>query len=375
MIYLDNAATTLKKPISVRHSVNECIKKYCANPGRSTHSLSLYASEEVFSARESVCDLLNTPSPENVIFTLNATYALNIAIKGLIKEKCHILLSDLEHNSVLRPIKKLEKDIGISYSFFSSFATSISEEIERHIRSDTKFIVSTLASNVTGKEIPIKTLSEIAKKHNIKLIIDASQYIGHKKIDLSATPCSALCAPAHKALFGISGLGFVVFSEKIIVQTLIEGGSGSNSLSLEMPDFLPERLEGGTLPLPAIVGLKEGINYILRTGYEEINEKSEKLTALCAEMILSVKNMILYGKNLGIVAFNMKGISSEALADKLNDYGICVRGGFQCAPLAHKAIGTYDNGAVRASLSYFSKEKELYKLYRSLKKIESDIER
>lgn len=368
MIYLDNAATTYRKPKAVYKAVRKAIKTLSANPGRGAHDLSIDAAKAVYSAREDVCELLNFPYPERVIFTLNATYALNLAIKGLIKESCHVLLSDVEHNSVLRPIQKLKDTIGIDYSFFDSNANSLEKELEKAITPDTKFIVSTLASNVTGKEISIETLSRVAEKRDIKLILDASQYAGHKELNLQKYPCSALCAPGHKALFGIMGVGFVVFNKGEDGNTLIEGGSGSMSESRYMPINLPEHFEGGTLPLPAIISLSEGIRYIRNIGYEEIEYNSKKLTDLCAEMLSSIPKIKIYGKNLGIITFNIGSCNSEMTAAILNDNDICVRGGLHCAPTAHKRLGTEDVGAVRVSLSHFSTEKEIYKLYIALKK-------
>ncbi len=368
MIYLDNAATTNKKPKSVYKAVSDSLKTFSANAGRGAHALSLRAAKTVYETREEICDFLDFSAPERVVFTLNATYALNMAIKGLIREKCHVIISDIEHNSVLRPIHKLQNTLGVNYSAFCSSATNIYKEIESCIRPDTKAIVSTLASNVTGKEIPIDVLSEIAEKRGLKLIVDASQYIGHKKINLRETPCSALCAPAHKGLFGIMGLGFTVFGESE-VDTLLEGGSGNLSKSPDMPNLLPERLEAGTLPTPAISALKEGIGYIKTVGFSEIESKSNRLTELCAEMILSVPGSVIYGKNLGIVTFNLNGFNSEEVCESLDEYGICVRGGLHCSPLAHKALGTTEYGAVRVSMSHFTKERELYALYRALKRI------
>ncbi len=367
MIYLDNAATTFKKPKKVYSAVYECMKKYGGNAGRGGHKASIAAAEKIYSAREKVAEFLGISSPERVVFTFNATYALNMAIKGLIKERCHVIISDVEHNSVLRPINKLKETLGIEYSSFFSGAALLEKEIERHVRPDTKFIVSTLASNVDGREIPLEILSKVAQKKKIKLIVDASQYIGHKPIDISKSKCSALCAPAHKALFGISGLGFAVFSENEEIDTFAEGGSGALSKSLTMPSLLPERLEGGTLPTPAISALSHGIEFIERIGLSEISDRISALSKFGVEMISSVPNMIIYGSNMGIIAFNKKGVASDLIAERLDEKGICVRGGFHCAPMAHTAIGTESEGAVRVSLSYFSTKYELYRLYKALK--------
>ena len=369
MIYLDNAATTNIKPPSVYKAVERSIKTLSANAGRGAYDLSFLCAKRIYETREAVASLLNFSSPERVVFTLNATYALNMAIKGLIRERCHVLLSDIEHNSTLRPIYKLKDEIGIEFSFFNSDAEDLFKEIERCVRPETKAIVSTLASNVSGKEISLEILSKIAAKRNLTLIVDASQYIGHKAIDLSKTPCTALCAPAHKALFGIMGLGFCVLSKNTDISTLVEGGSGNLSKTPYMPPALPERLEAGTLPLPAISALYEGIRYIERVGIDEIAEKSKKTTGLCCDAILSVPGNVVYGNNLGIVTFNMKGLDSETVCSRLNDYGICVRGGFHCAPTVHEKLGTYDFGAVRVSTSYFTKNSDVHALARALKKI------
>ncbi len=368
MVYLDNAATTLKKPKTVYEAVDKCIKKLSVNAGRGGYKLSFDAAEKIYETREEIASFLNFSSPENIVFTLNATHAINLAIKGIIKEKCHVIISDVEHNSVIRPIQKLHDEIGVEYSVFNTDTEKLKEEIESHIKTDTKAIISTLASNVTGKEVPLKILSDVARERNLLLIVDASQFIGHKRIDLQKTPCDVLCAPAHKALFGIMGLGFAVFSPKIEIDTLMEGGSGSFSKSLYMPTYLPERLEAGTLPLPAITALYEGIKYIKDVGIDNVEKRLCELTEFCAESILSVNNSVIYGKNLGIICFNCGDIKSEDMCARLNNYDICVRGGLHCAPSVHKKLSTYEFGAVRVSLSYFTKKQDIYSLYRALKK-------
>lgn len=370
MIYLDNAATTYKKPDAVYSAVRKAIKDYSVNVGRGSYALSVLAAEKIYAARYEIASFLNSNAPENVVFTLSATYALNLAIKGLITEKCHLIISDMEHNSVIRPIESLKEKIGVEYSIFNSGADRLELEIESHIRSDTQAIVSTLASNVTGKEIPLSVLSKVARKHNLKLIVDAAQYIGHKRIDLKETPCTVLCAPAHKALFGIMGLGFAVFSGDKSIETIIEGGSGNFSKSTKMPYALPERLEAGTLPSPAIAALYEGVKFIKSVGIDKIERQIYTLTKLSSEAILSVPGTVVYGKNLGIVSFNMKGFKPEYLCDRLNEFGISVRGGLHCAPSIHAKLGTSEYGAVRVSSSYFTTQREIYKLGIALKKIQ-----
>ena len=215
MIYLDNAATSYPKPRAVINEVNRCIRKYCGNPGRSGHSLSIKAAEEIYSSREQIAKHIGISNPENVVFTPNATFALNLAIKTLIPENCHVLCSDYEHNSVIRPLNRLSRDRGVEYSYFCSC-----DDLSSKINSNTKAIVCSLASNVTGFETDISFLSNIAEKYKLLLILDASQVLGHKRLNLQETPCDALCAPGHKALMGIQGCGFAAFKGITALRTL-----------------------------------------------------------------------------------------------------------------------------------------------------------
>jgi len=365
MIYLDNAATTFPKPEAVIDGTLECIKKYCGNPGRGSHLISTKISEKIYEARESISSFLGLDCPENVVFCQNATHALNIAIKTTIKPGTHVLISDVEHNSVVRPIYALSKKIGIEYSIFDT-DTDIEESIASLVKGNTRYIVSTLASNVIGREISLKRLSEVAKKYNLLLIADSSQLLGHKRINLKATPCDVLCAPSHKALFGIQGAGFAIFLDKIKRETLFEGGSGSDSSNLSMPELLPERFEAGTIPSPSIVSILYGIEFIRKIGMEEIEKKTSKLTEKYAEVISSMKNTVLYEYGNGIISFNVADIPSSLISEEFNKHGIFLRGGLHCAPLAHRKLGTLDRGAVRISVSYMNNFKEIERFYKVL---------
>ena len=368
MIYFDNAATTQKKPRTVLKEISCCLKHYGGNPGRSGHPLSVRASEKIYEVRERIGNLLSYPHPERICFTYNATYALNTAIFGLVRERCHVIISDLEHNSVLRPIYRLCEALGVEYSIFSSSAPDLTLEIESHIRADTKFIISTLASNVTGKEIPLSTLYYLKKKHNLKLIVDSSQLIGHKPIELGRYPCDALCAPGHKALFGICGCGFAVFGKDALPDPMEFGGSGSDSKSPFMPQYLPERLEAGTLGTPAIAALGAGIDFINKVGADLIEYRLRKLTEITLDRLSEFKNIKIYGASGGTISFNFTGIPSERMAAMLSEEGICVRGGLHCAPLAHSTLGSLDGGSVRISYSFLNTVREIDKLYAVLKK-------
>ena len=373
MIYFDNAATTLKKPSNVIREVRNCLKHYSGNPGRGAHRISLKSGEKVYEARERVSDFLNFSSPERVVLTYNATYAINMAIKSLIYEKCHVIISDLEHNSVLRPLYRLSSDIGVEYSVYKSKAPSLTQEIESHIRKDTKYIISTLASNVTGEEIPMSILSDIAKRRNVGLIVDASQLIGHKALSLKGCKFDALCAPAHKALFGIQGAGFCVFGGKGYLNTVTEGGSGNESRSPFMPEYLPERLEAGTLSVPCAVALNEGIKFLNTVGIDMVEEKLSSLTELMKERLLNIERITIHGANSGVISFNLDKISPENLAAELDKMGICVRSGLHCAPLAHETIGSGDRGSVRISFSYMNTKKEIDTFYRIIKEITKNL--
>ena len=368
MIYLDNAATSFPKPRSVICATVNCIKKYCANSGRSSHKLAVKTSEEIYQTREAVSAFLSLGIPENVCFTTNATYALNIAIKTLVTFPCHVLISDIEHNSVLRPIHKLKQTLNGEYTSFSTDG-SIEDNIESQITDKTRAIVCNLTSNVTGEEIPIKALSKIAQQHGLILIVDASQAIGHKAINLTDTPCDALCAPAHKGLFGIQGCGFVAFGKSVPNESLIEGGSGNESMRLGMPDLPPEHFEAGTLPAPAIVALRAGIEFINDYGIENLTKQLEILTELFKERIAEFEKVEIHGAKNGIISFGIKGVPSSYVSEKLNDFDIYTRSGLHCAPLAHKKLGTENTGLVRVSLSCMTKKSDADCLYHALKAI------
>lgn len=368
MIYFDNGATTYPKPKSVINGVNDCIKRIGGNPSRSSHKLSVLAGEEVYKTRERVADLINADFPENVVFTYNATYALNMAIKTMICEKCHVIISDVEHNSVVRPLKVLEENLGIEVSEFNSDLPP-SDAIPPLIRDDTRFIVSTLASNVTGKEINFSALSNIAKVYSLGLIIDASQIIGHKKIDVSLCHCDALCAPAHKALFGIQGTGFVYFKSSARQGNFIEGGSGTNSIELTMPTILPEAYEAGTLATPGIVALRYGIEFVQEIGIDNIDRHLNKLRIIACEGLRENENIELYESYGGNVVFNIKNKSSNVVSKILDENGICTRSGLHCAPSSHKKLGTLNQGAVRATFSIMNTQDEVARFLKAITRI------
>ena len=368
MIYLDNAATSYPKPKCVINALIRSVRDAPGNPGRSSHKFSVAAAEAIYSTRESVADFLNCKSAEGVVFTYNATYALNMAIKTYIEDGSHVITSDIEHNSVIRPLEKLVAERNVSYSIFST-DNDLEKEIEALIRKDTKAIISTIASNVTGERISLELLSRISKKYGLILIVDASQAIGHYRLDLEKTPCDVLCAPAHKALFGIQGAGFAVFSDAERRKSWIEGGSGTESASKEMPIYLPEGYEAGTLGTPAICALSGGIDYVRSFGIDRIEERLSYLTERLAERLFELDDITVLSYGNGIVLFNYKDFPSSKTAAILDEVGIFVRSGLHCAPSAHKKLGTDYRGAIRASLSVLNTEREIDKLYKTLKEM------
>ncbi len=369
MIYLDNAATSFPKPNEVIYKTVDFIKNSCGNPGRSSHSLSIKTSEKIYETRENICKLLGIKDKsENVVFTQNTTYALNFALKCCIKSGSHILISDIEHNSVARPIFAMKNTHGISYDIFDS--SDVVNSIEKLINKNTKYIVSTLSSNVTGFEIPLPILSKLAQKHSLFLIVDASQEIGHKEINLKKTPCDILCAPGHKSLFGFQGCGFIVFNNtEILGAPLIEGGSGNESISKNMPQHLPERYEAGTLPSPSIVSLNEGINFLNQVTISEIYRHINKLTSELYARFSEIRDINLYGFDNGILSINVDKMDSNFLAEKLDELNICTRSGLHCAPMAHKVLGTLNSGTLRISFSYMNTYDDVDKVYYAVKSI------
>lgn len=379
--YLDNAATTFPKPESVYDEVNRCICRYCGNPGRSSHSLSLASSRKIFECREELADFFGVSELERVAFTMNTTYALNTVIKGLLHRGDHVIVSDIEHNAVVRPVHKLAQEGIIEYDVFSSMInhprqspTLICAKIASLLRPNTRMVICSHASNICSATLPIKEIGEFCRKRGILFVVDGAQSAGHYPIDVDNMNISALCVPSHKGLYGIQGAGAVILGREIIMETLVEGGNGVNSLEATMPDIAPERYEAGTLPTPAIAGLCEGVKAIRAIGINTVSEKEAELFKYARECLCNIKGASVYapsyiGSNL---LFNMESLSSEATANALNGYGVCVRGGFHCAPLAHKTLNTEDSGAVRISFGIFNRTRDIDNLALALQRISAE---
>ena len=376
MIYLDNAATTYPKPQKVYDSMMDCMKNYCANPGRSGHKLAMKSAREIYDTRENIAKLFNIENPMNIIFTSNATDSLNIAIKGVVNEGDHIITTSMEHNSVIRPIKSLEK-YGIENTIVDCDKEGFLniENIKNAIKPNTKLIVTTHASNVCGTLIDIKSVGEIAKENNILYLVDASQTAGVYEIDVKSINVDMIAAPGHKCLFGPQGTGILYIREGLNINISKEGGTGSKSEDLFQPDILPDKYESGTHNTPGIVGLNEGIKFILEIGIENIREYEEQLCEYMLNRLKEVPNIIIYGpsdskQRAAVISINIDKIDSGELTFLLDsEYDIATRSGIHCSPLAHKTLGTLDQGAVRFSLSYFNTKDDIDKAIDALKDI------
>ena len=374
LIYLDNAATTFPKPERVTDEVLHCLLEYCGNPGRGAHPLALRSAEKIYECRELLSDFLGLDAPERICFTTNTTYALNAALKGLLRPGDHVLLSELEHNAVRRPLLTLQRTRGISFDTFPVLGKTEQElllGIETAIRPNTTALICTHACNICSLSLPLSPIGALCRRYGLYFIVDAAQSAGHLPIDMRQMQISALAAPAHKALFGIQGAGVLALGEGILPTTLIEGGSGSDSLLGDMPKHAPDRFEAGTLPTPAIVALGEGVRFIQERGLSVIQDHARQLFLLARECLESLPGMTVYQSDTpgAVLLFSHSTIAPNLLADHLARQGICVRAGYHCAPLAHAALGTPEGGAVRISFSPFNTEADIATLWRVLREL------
>jgi cysteine desulfurase family protein len=368
LIYLDNAATTFPKPATVISAVHECIESYCGNPGRGSHPPARLSSQKIFECREALSELIGLDAPENVIFTENTTHALNTVIKGFLKRGDHVLISDMEHNSVLRPVYRLSRE-GIAFDIFPTHPlSSVVDSVRRLIRKNTKMLICTHVPNISSAELPITELGELCREKNIFFTVDAAQSAGHLPINISSMNIDALCLPGHKGLYGIQGCGAFCLRNNTLLRTLTEGGNGVSSLEMGMPVDPPERYESGTLPTPSIVGLLEGIKEIRRIGINNIKNHENELWHYAYERLLHLGNITVYEpRHSGsVLLFNVSGFSSDSVASYLGERDICVRGGYHCSALGHRTLGTEKSGAVRLGFGMFNTKDDIDALASSL---------
>ncbi len=378
MIYFDNAATTFPKPSCVIDEVRKCMLTYCGNPGRGAHTLSLKAAQKVFECRESAAQMFGAADSDRVVFTPNTTYALNVAIKGLLRTGDHVLISDMEHNSVWRPIHKMASEGKIEYDIFETLTedgcidtTRLCRSVQALMRKNTRAVICTHMSNICSAKLPIAALGELCRREGILFIVDGAQSAGHAEIDVEKIGISALCLPGHKGLYGPQGSGMLVWGEGVSSETFVEGGNGVDSLSAYMSEQTPERYEAGTVATPCIAGLCEGLRFVREQGVESIACGEARLFCRARELLCNTAGVKVHAPRFvgSTLLFSVDGIPSERLAEALSDKGVCVRGGYHCAPLAHKTLGTPDDGAVRISFGAFNTLSEVERFYKLLREI------
>ena len=371
-IYFDNAATTYPKPDRVAEAVCSYIKNNGMNVGRGAYTSAFRAAEAVYETRELLCALFGFTKPSNVVFTANVTEALNIVIKGFLKKGDHVLVSSLEHNSVMRPLIQTGADFDRIPC--DSFGRMLFDE--GMIKENTKAVIITHASNMCGTINPAAKIGGICRKKGVKFILDCAQTGGAVPVSMSAMNIDALCFTGHKGLYGPQGTGGFILTDEMasLIEPLISGGTGSMSNLETIPDFMPDRFEAGTLNLPGIYGLKEGLKFIEETGIEKIREHEMSLTAMFIDGIKSVGGYNIVGtenidERTAVVSLGAQWDIAETAFTLDRDYSIMTRVGMHCAPSAHKSLGTYPEGTLRFSFGWYNNEKEIKYALKALKEI------
>jgi cysteine desulfurase family protein len=375
MIYLDNAATTLYKPPRVVEAVADALQNF-GNDGRGTHGGNLCASRAIYEARVSLAELFGCPRPDHVVFTSNSTEALNIAIHGALDAGGHVLSTDLEHNSVLRPLYRMEAQ-GLAVSFLPADRRGNIDydDLGRLLRPDTKAVVCTHASNLTGNLLDLRRIGAFAGERGLLFIVDASQTAGAYPIDMERMHIDILCFTGHKSLMGPQGTGGLCIREDLPLRFWKVGGSGVHSYAREQPPELPTRLEAGTLNGHGIAGLLAAVEYIREQGVETIHQKETELMRRFYSGVSAIDGVTVYGDfetgdRMPIVTLNIRDCASSEVSDALSEsYGIATRPGAHCAPRMHDALGTKEQGAVRFSFGWFNTEEEVDWAVRALKEL------
>ncbi len=373
MIYLDNAATSFPKPESVLERVDRILRKVGGNPGRSSHRMALEAGRVIFQARESLARLLNVPDASRIAFTKNATEALNIAIKGLsLRAGDHVVTTTMEHNSVARPLWRLEREgVKVTRVAASKDGFVNAKDIEKALTGDTRLITVVHASNVYGTIQPVGEIGLLARSRGIPFMVDAAQTVGALPVDVMDMNIDILAATGHKALFGPQGTGFLYVREGIEIEPLIDGGTGEMDTVLDMPD----RMEAGTVNTPGIGGLGAGVEFVMERGLGRIREHEESLVSELLHGLCSIKGVDIIGppdasKRVSLVSFNIAGLDPLEAGMRLDkEFSIMVRCGTHCAPIAHKSAGTYPHGTIRVSPGLFNTHDEIEEFLRAVSKM------
>ena len=379
MIYLDNAATTLHKPPQVEQAMLEALRT-AGNPGCGAHKPTLHAARLVTETRLALAQLLHAPDASCIAFASNATMALNTVLYGLLRPGDHVITTVCEHNSVLRPLYRLQKQgVEISFTGVDEHARLRYDQWETLLRPDTRALVVTGASNVTGNGTDLARAAQFAQKHGLLLIVDAAQTAGARPVDVQALGIDVLCFTGHKALLGPQGTGGLYVRPGLQIDPLVVGGSGVHSFDKQHPAQMPTALEAGTLNVPGLAGLCAGVQWLLEQGVETLAAHETALARLFYEQVCTTPGITIYGDldfslRVPVVSLNIGSEDSARIADILwEDHSICVRAGAHCAPLMHKALGTAEQGAVRFSFSHFNTEQEVLQAAHAVRELALEL--
>lgn len=364
MIYFDSAATTFQKPNAVAEAAFRAMREL-SSPGRGGYPAASRAAQTAFDCRTELQELFGASSPEQVVFTLNATHALNIAIKSLVPPDGSVVISGYEHNAVTRPLTALHAKVVVAAAPLFSPEETVAA-FRKEIVPGTSAVICSHVSNVFGSAQPVNAIGALCKEHGIPFIIDASQSAGVLPLSMEESGASFIAMPGHKGLYGPQGTGVLVCREDVPVTTLLEGGTGSRSADMHMPEFLPDRLEAGTHNMPGIAGLLEGVRFVRKKGLETICREERVLAAVTAEGLRQIPDTEVFAEDglfaqTGVLSFRHRRIDAEALGEKLAEKGVAVRSGLHCAPLAHDTAGTLKTGTVRLSFSAFNTMEEVFR--------------
>jgi len=372
MIYLDSAATTFQKPPAVETAMVDALRTM-SSPGRGGYPAAMAAADAAFDCRSELAELYGLKNPEQVVFTLNATHALNIAVKTLVPPGGRVVISGYEHNAVTRPLAALEADVTIAEApLFHPEA--VSESFAGLVDSGVDAVICSHVSNVFGFIQPVEAVAAVCRARGVPLIVDDSQAAGVLPLNLTELGAAFVAMPGHKGLYGPQGTGVLLCGEGVTPRTLLEGGTGSLSIQQEMPEFLPDRLEAGTHNMPGIAGLLAGVRYVRRRGLEAICLRERQLAHMAAEELRGLSGVTVYARpglhaQAGVLSFTAEGWETEALGQALAERGIAVRAGLHCAPLAHRSAGTLGSGTVRLSFSDFNTPEEVSCLVSAVREI------
>lgn len=370
MIYLDNAATSHPKPAAVYQRVDAVLRNWSANPGRAGHAMAIEAARIIFETRESIAKLFHIADPDRIVFTPNATGALNLAILGTLHAGDHCITTNMEHNSVVRPLHALERR-GVTVTR----AAIDAQAIARAINPRTRLVAVTHASNVVGEITPIAEIIAVAHARGVWVLVDAAQTAGSVPIDVGALGVDLLACPGHKGLLGPQGTGFLYIAPHLDVEPILFGGTGSRSDLEDMPEFAPDRYEAGTLNTPGIAGLGAGVEFLIERGVERVRAHEVALLEQLMDGLGAIDGVTIHGahdprRKTGVVLFTIDGVDPAAIGDRLDsEFGIAVRVGLHCAPGAHRALGTFPLGGVRLSPGYFNTAEEIERAVEAVSRI------